>query len=85
MALKKSSIINNKFKKLGESVGIDFKKHSLAEFKRGMKVEQEHKDITKGNPTKTAKIVFAHLKESPTYYKALATMESKFKKKPSNS
>lgn len=68
-------------KKLGESIGINFKKYALAEFKKGMKVEREHADITKGNPTKTAKIVWAHLKESPGYYKRLKEIESKFKKK----
>jgi hypothetical protein len=47
------------------------KKYGKKETKSGMDVEKEHKDITKGNKTKTAKIVAAHLKERPDYYKRL--------------
>jgi hypothetical protein len=86
MALKKSNATkSNSAKKLGESIGINFKKYSLAEFKKGLKVEQEHKDVTKGDPIKTAKIAFAHMKESPEYYKKLTTMEKSFKKRKSSS
>lgn len=45
------------------------------QFKQGMKVELEHKDITKGDPVKTAKIVMAHLKEVPDYYTKLKKVE----------
>jgi hypothetical protein len=45
------------------------------QFKRGMVVEKEHKDITKGDPVMTAKIVLAHLKEIPDYYTRLEKME----------
>jgi len=38
---------------------------------KGMKVEQEHRDITKGNKKMTRKIVNAHLKEDPKYYTKL--------------
>lgn len=37
----------------------------------GMKVEQEHRDITHGSTTMTRKIVNAHLKEDPEYYTKL--------------
>jgi len=50
-------------------------KYSLAQFKMGMKTELEHRDITKGNPVKTAKIVIAHLKEVPDYYTKLKKVE----------
>ena len=42
-----------------------------SEFKKGMKVEQEHKDITKGKKSITKKIVMAHLKEHKDYYSKL--------------
>ena len=51
------------------------KGYSLAQFKMGLKVEGEHKDITKGDPVKTAKIVLAHLKELPDYYTKLKKVE----------
>jgi hypothetical protein len=44
---------------------------SSSEFKRGMRVEQEHKDITKGKKAITKKIVVAHLKEHKNYYSKL--------------
>jgi len=53
------------------------KKYSLDQFKRGMRVELEHKNVTKGDPVKTAKIVIAHLKEVPDYYTKLKKVEKK--------
>jgi hypothetical protein len=50
----------------GDPQGIDF-----VEFRRGYKVEMEHKDVTGGDPVKTAKIVLAHLKENDRYYSLL--------------
>lgn len=49
----------------------DIIREGSSEFKKGMKVEQEHRDITKGKPGMTKKIVRAHLKEHPTYYTRL--------------
>lgn len=66
-------------KKLGDKLKVDWDKVSLAEFRKGMKVEREHKDITKGDPMKTARIALAHLKELPDYYTKLAKMEKKKK------
>lgn len=42
------------------------------EFHKGMNVEMEHRDVTKGNIAKTAKIAAAHLKENPKYYTLLS-------------
>lgn len=53
-------------------------KYSLTQFKMGMSHEgKEHKDVTKGDPIKTAKIVIAHLKEVPNYYTKLKKVEKK--------
>lgn len=60
------------------------------QFKKGISVEREHgpknggvsskTNVTGGSLLKTAKIAFAHLKESPGYYRALSRMESNLKK-----
>ena len=50
--------------------GTDYK-----QFCMGMKVEMEHKDVTKGDPVTTAKIALAHLKEKPDYYTKLKKVE----------
>jgi hypothetical protein len=63
------------YDELGKELGIDWKDTNYKEFVRGMKVEGEHNDITKGNRQMTAKIVMAHLKEIPDYYTRLEHME----------
>lgn len=47
---------------------------SLAE---GMNVEREHRDVTKGSATTTAKIAAAHLRERCDYYEVLRQVERK--------
>lgn len=62
-----------------EKLGLDFSKEkfSFNSFWKGMRVEMEHKDVTKGDPIMTAKIALAHLHEKPDYYELLAKMEKK--------
>jgi hypothetical protein len=67
---KKQSNLESLMLKIGKG-----KKYSLAQFKAGMRVETEHKNVTKGDPVKTAKIVIAHLKEVPNYYTKLKKVE----------
>jgi hypothetical protein len=62
-------------RKVGDKLGVDWDKTDYRQFCMGMKVEQEHKDITHGDPEMTAKIVLAHLKEIPDYYTRLEDME----------
>ena len=62
---------------LGKKLNIDWSKISKSEFAKGMQVEQEHRNITHGDPIMTAKIVLVHLKELPDYYTRLNVMESK--------
>lgn len=64
-------------KKVGDELGVDWKEVDLDEFCDGMFEEEEHKDITHGDPKKTAKIVLAHLKEDPKYYSKLAAAMKK--------
>lgn len=54
---------------------IDPEAIPMEELKKGLKVEQEHEDITKGDKLITLKIALAHLKELPDYYTRLTKME----------
>jgi len=58
-------------KKIGDELGVDWKQVDLDEFCDGMFDEEEHKDVTGGDPKKTAEIVLAHLKEHRHYYSRL--------------
>lgn len=69
-------------KELGEKIGINWDKVKFtpANLLQGFKVELEHgKDkqtnVTNGDPVKTAKIAWAHLKEKPNYYTLLKAVE----------
>ncbi len=77
----KNNITITEARELGEKIGIDFEKVSLDEFYTGLSVELEHgardpdTNVTNDDPTSTAKIAWAHLKEIPDYYSRLAEME----------
>jgi len=66
-------------KEIGEKAGVDFTKIDLKEFQMGLSVEQEHNDLTNGDPGMIAKIAAAHLEEIPNYYTLLAKMENEAK------
>ena len=70
---------NKTIKETAKKLNIDFNVIPLKQFIMGMKVELEHKDVTKSNPIKTAKIALAHLKEDKNYYTKLKTIEKGFK------
>ena len=71
--------------KLGDKLGIDWKKFDVEEFRSGMDVELEHGSIdtltnlTNDDPLATAKIALAHLNEIPDYYTRLNKMENEAK------
>ena len=58
-------------KEVGDKMKLDWKKYSLKEFTMGMNDEQEHDDVTYGDPIMVGKIVLAHLKEDKNYYSDL--------------
>jgi len=68
-------------KKIGEQLGIDWKKWDVEQFRMGLDVELEHgtispsTNITNDNPIMTGKIALAHLNEFPDYYTRLAKLE----------
>lgn len=75
--------------KITRKLALDLMKHfninkdvvPVSVFMYGLKEEMEHKDITKGDPIITAKIVIAHLEEHPLYYTYLKKMIKKLDKK----
>lgn len=70
---------------IGKSIGIDFNKIDLEQFRKGLEVELEHgtrfpqANVTGDDPILTGKIAYAHLLEIPDYYTRLAEMEKKAK------
>jgi len=68
-------------KKIGERLGIDWKKFDLEQFRRGMDIELEHglidphTNVSNDDPLITGKIALAHLNEFPDYYTRLDKME----------
>ncbi len=63
-------------KKIGDDLGIDWNTIDMNELLKGIKVEREHADVTKGDLEPTVKIAAAHLKEDPQYYVKLEQVES---------
>jgi hypothetical protein len=69
-------------RQLGITLGIDWKKIDLEQFRRGLEVELEHgardpeTNVTNDELTLTGKIAWAHLKEFPDYYTRLDKLEA---------
>ena len=67
--------------KIGEQLGIDWKKWDIEQFRMGLDVELEHgtisphTNVTNDNPLMTGKIALAHLNEFSDYYTRLAKLE----------
>jgi hypothetical protein len=78
-----TDVTDQEVKDLGESIGIDWStaKFDATQFKMGLEVEMEHgtgdpeTDVTHDDPSMTAKIAWAHLKELPDYYDRLKKVE----------
>jgi hypothetical protein len=69
-------------KRVGDTIGVDWDRFDLEEFRAGMDVEFEHgshdpqTDVTHDDPIVTGKIALAHMKEFPDYYTRLEKMEA---------
>lgn len=63
---------------LGKKNKINYKLTPFREWWIGLNIETEHSNITNGSISILAKIVMAHLEESPRYYYFLEKMEKKF-------
>jgi hypothetical protein len=68
-------------KTIGESLGIDWSKFDVEQFRMGIDVELEHgsrdprTNVTNDDSIMTGKIALAHLNEFPDYYTKLEKME----------
>lgn len=68
-------------KQIGESLGIDWSKFDVEQFRMGLDVELEHglvdqhTNVTNDDPIMTGKITLAHLNEFSDYYTRLYQME----------
>ncbi len=77
-------------KRIGESLGINWNKFDVEQFRMGLDVELEHGErdpstnVTQDDEVLTGKIALAHLNEFPDYYTRLQKMESEAEKSASN-
>jgi Protein of unknown function (DUF5661) len=68
-------------RQVGTTLGIDWTKVDLEQFRRGLEVELEHggrdpeTNVTNDDVRLTGKIAWAHLKEFPDYYSRLDKLE----------
>jgi hypothetical protein len=69
-------------KRIGATLGVDWDKVDVDQFRRGLEVELEHgsrdpeTDVTNDDVSLTGKIAWAHLKEFPDYYTRLDKLEA---------
>ncbi len=67
---------------VGVTLGLDWQKMDLEQFRRGLEVELEHgaqdpeTNVTNDDLALTGKIAWAHLKEYPDYYTRLDRLEA---------
>lgn len=77
----KKSFSIEEAKQIGESLGIDWSKFDIEQFRMGLDVELEHglispsTNVTNDDPALTGKIALAHLNEFADYYTRLDRME----------
>ncbi len=70
-------------KEIGDTLGADWEKFDVEQFRMGLDVELEHgsvnpkTNITNDDPIMTGKIALAHLNELSNYYTRLKKMESR--------
>jgi hypothetical protein len=74
-------------RQIGESLGINWSKFDVEQFRMGLDVELEHglvnphTNVTNDDPIMTGKITLAHLNEFPDYYTRLYKMEEEAEKR----
>jgi hypothetical protein len=78
----KRRISTEEARNVGSTLGIDWTKVDLQQFRRGLEVELEHgardpeTNVTNDDSSLTGKIAWAHLKEFPDYYTRLDKLEA---------
>jgi len=77
----KTHFTTEEAKRVGEILGINWRKFDVEQFRMGMDVELEHglryphTNVSNDDPIITGKIALAHLNEFSDYYTRLAKME----------
>ena len=78
----KRTISTEEAERMGATLGVDWTKIPVEQFRRGLEVELEHgahdpdTNVTDDDMTVTGKIAWAHLKEFPDYYTRLDKLEA---------
>jgi hypothetical protein len=79
---QKRRITADEATRVGATLGVDWTKVELEQFRRGLEVELEHgardpeTNVTNDDLALTGKIAWAHLKEFPDYYARLEKLEA---------
>lgn len=79
--MSKKHFTDEEAKTIGDSLGINWKKFDVEQYRMGLDVELEHglvdpqTNVTDDDPVVTGKIALAHLNEFPDYYTRLEKME----------
>ncbi len=77
----KKYFTNEDAKRIGETIGIDWSKFDIDQFRMGLDIELEHglvdpnTNVTDDDEIITGKIALAHLNEFSDYYTRLEKME----------
>ena len=77
----KKYFTNENAKRIGETIGIDWSKFDVDQFRMGLDIELEHglvdpnTNVTDDDEIITGKIALAHLNEFSDYYTRLEKME----------
>lgn len=83
---KEKQFTTKEAKKIGDTLGTEWRRFDVEQFRMGLNVELEHgtrdpsTDVTRNDPILTGKIALAHLNEFPDYYTRLQKMEREAKK-----
>ena len=81
----KKHFTRDEAKQIGESLGVDWSKFDIEQYRMGLDVELEHglidphTNVTNDDPIMTGKIALAHLNEFPDYYTRLEKMKEETK------
>jgi len=82
----KTSFSKEEARRIGEQLGVDWKRFDVEQFRMGLEVELEHglrdpsTNVTDNDLVMTGKIALAHLNEFGDYYTRLAAMEEEAKR-----
>ena len=80
--MAKRKVTVDEAKRIGSTLGVDWAKVDVDQFRRGLEVEFEHgthdleTNVTNDDAVLTGKIAWAHLKEFPDYYTRLDKLEA---------